>query len=307
MAVAKHDAYGINVDRPGKDSDRFYRAGADVLLSTSDEEVSRIHRDRDTTVPQLLELAGRYDVVLVEGQKHAPLPKLWLLGERETAPPPEVTNVLAVLPRDADRAAPAGRLLDRLIQQRCQTAPVFGGALIGGKSSRMGRPKHLLVTAGQTWLRRILDVLGPLCAKVVVLGDGELPGDLHTVMRVPDAPGVEGPMCGALAAMRWAPQASWLLVACDLPRVTDQAVRWLLATRAPGRWATLPKLHGSDGCEPLLAHYDFRCRILLERLACDGIFGLSQLAGHPKAAIIPVPAGLAGAWKNCNRPADVPP
>jgi len=309
VAVAKHDAHGIDVDRPGKDSDRFYRAGADVLLSAPDEEVFRTHRrDRDAIAPQLLELASRCDVVLVEGRKHTPLPKLWLLGEGETAPPPEATNVLLVLPRDAERAATAGAMLEDLLKRRCQATPVFAGVLIGGKSSRMGRAKHMIVSDGRTWLRRTVDMLAPLCAKVVVLGAGELPEDAQDIVaRLPDAPGIEGPMGGALAAMRWAPQASWLLAACDLPFLTVQAVRWLLATREPGRWATLPKLEGSDGCEPLLAHYDFRCRMLLERLAYEGVLGLSEVAKHPKAAMIPVPMELAGAWRNCNRPADVSP
>jgi len=106
--------------------------------------------------------------------------------------------------------------------------------------------------------------------------------------------------------MRWAPQASWLLVACDLPQLTGEAVRWLLATRTPGRWATLPTLDGPGRCEPLLAHYDFRCRVLLERQACDNVLSLSKIACHPKISVMPVPPQLGRAWHNCNRPADVP-
>ncbi|MFH2003029.1 MAG: molybdopterin-guanine dinucleotide biosynthesis protein MobB, partial [Planctomycetota bacterium] len=32
IAVVKSDAHGIDVDHQGKDSDRFYKAGADVVL-----------------------------------------------------------------------------------------------------------------------------------------------------------------------------------------------------------------------------------------------------------------------------------
>ncbi len=32
VLVIKHDSHGIDVDRPGKDSGRFFRAGVDVLL-----------------------------------------------------------------------------------------------------------------------------------------------------------------------------------------------------------------------------------------------------------------------------------
>lgn len=309
VAVAKHDAHGIDVDRPEKDSDRFYRAGADVLLRGPGQEVRRTHRaDGEDVISQFVDLAGRCDVVLVEGRKHTPLPKVWLLGEGETAPPPEVTNVLAVLPRDVDRRSLAGSMMENLIELKCRAARVFGAVLIGGKSARMGRPKHLLVTEGKTWLRRTVDVLAPLVARVVVLGGGAMPSDLPAdIVRLPDVPGLAGPLGGALAAMRWAPHASWLLAACDLPQLTGEAIRWLLASRTPGRWATLPALDASGRCEPLLAHYDFRCRTLLERQACDEVLSLSKIACHPKTSVIPVPPQMAVAWHNCNRPADVPP
>ncbi|MBI5725098.1 MAG: molybdopterin-guanine dinucleotide biosynthesis protein B [Planctomycetes bacterium] len=296
VAVAKHDAHGIDVDRPGKDSDRFYQAGGDVLLSGPGQEVLRTHRrDRERIIPQLMDLAGRCDVVLVEGRKHTPLPKLWLLGEGETSPPTEVTNVLATLPRDTDRLAPAGQMLEELIERKCKATPVFGAVLIGGNNSRMDRPRHLLVTEGRTWLRRTVDVLAPLCSRVVILGDGEMPGDLPVdIARLPGAPGVEGRMGGALAAMRWAPYASWLMVACDLLNLTTEAVRWLLAMRTPGRWAVLPKPEGPDECEPVLAHCDFRCRIPLEHLAFGGAPGLSEIGKHPKTALVPMPAAIRG-------------
>ena len=44
VAVVKHDVHAIDVDRPGKDSDRFFQAGADVYLQ-GNEELSRRHPD----------------------------------------------------------------------------------------------------------------------------------------------------------------------------------------------------------------------------------------------------------------------
>jgi hypothetical protein len=43
VAVVKHDAHTPTVDAPGKDSDRFFRAGADVVLRSPDETFIRRH------------------------------------------------------------------------------------------------------------------------------------------------------------------------------------------------------------------------------------------------------------------------
>ena len=43
VAVFKHDVHGIDLDRPGKDSYRFFQSGADVILDGPEEGLSRIH------------------------------------------------------------------------------------------------------------------------------------------------------------------------------------------------------------------------------------------------------------------------
>ena len=102
--------------------------------------------------------------------------------------------------------------------------------------------------------------------------------------------------------MRWAPQVSWLVTACDLPALSINALRWLLTTRAPGVWATLPKLKGKPNVEPLLAYYDFRSRLLLDQLAQQRDFSLTHLAANPKVISPAPPTGLAPAWQNVNTP-----
>ena len=41
VRVLKHDAHGIDLDHSGKDSDRMFRAGADVFLQGPGEEAER--------------------------------------------------------------------------------------------------------------------------------------------------------------------------------------------------------------------------------------------------------------------------
>jgi molybdopterin-guanine dinucleotide biosynthesis protein A len=113
-------------------------------------------------------------------------------------------------------------------------------------------------------------------------------------------------MAGILAAMRWAPRASWLAAACDLPQLCGDALAWLLSTRAPGVWACLPRLPATCGVEPLLAHYDFRARPYLEELAARGEFSLTALSACPTTITPAPPPHLVPSWRNANRPEDLP-
>ena len=159
-------------------------------------------------------------------------------------------------------------LIEQILPRLWFKTPVLGCVLIGGKSSRMGRPKHLLRKSGKTWLQRTVESLLPLTERVVVLGKGAVPDGLKCLVRLDDVPDAEGPMAGLLSAMRWAPRASWLVAACDLPDLMPEAMTWLLNTRRPGAWATVPMVSGRP--QPLLAHYDFRARCLLEDMAAVG-------------------------------------
>lgn len=303
VAVVKSAGSRIEVDRPGKDSDRLFRAGADVFVRGRAEGFVRTRpAEEDHTASDLADLARRYDLVLLECRSPMPCATVWLLGEGESKPPAEAGDVLAALPRGPERAETVYGILGRWLPEQWLRTPVYGCVLIGGASQRMGRPKHLLQSSGRTWIEQSVEILRPAVERIVVAGAGELPDALAGVTRLPDAPGVEGPMAGILAAMRWAPWATWLVAACDLPNLRLEALEWLLATRAAGVWATVPRLPGAGGVEPLLAHYDFRARAFLEMLAAQGRFRLSALAGHPKVILPEPPADLVLAWRNFNTP-----
>jgi len=306
VVVAKVHGSHLEVDTPGKDSHRLFEAGADVFLQGKTEGFLRRHTNGgDRVAADLADLARRYDLVLVEGRKRAPCEKIWLLGQGETDPPTDSGPVLDVLGRDDDRAKAAWRILDKWLTRRWLQAPVYGCVLIGGKSRRMGTPKHLLETGGVTWIEQTVALLRAAVERVAIVGGGHVPLGLSNVIRLSDVPDADGPMAGLLAAMRWAPHVSWLVAACDLPNLSQGALQWLLSTRAPGLWATLPRLPADKGVEPLLAHYDLRARGVLEDLAARGRFSPSLLAEHPKVATPTPPAHLLSAWANVNSPADL--
>ncbi len=301
VGVVKHDVHGIDVDRPGKDSDRFFRAGADVFLKGPQEELIRVHSSDDNEISYILQsIYRRYDIVLIEGHKDTPVTKVWLLSEKENDPIPDIDGLVATLQQDSGRVDKVMSFLESWLPGQWRKTPVYGCILIGGRSSRMGKPKHLIVENGKTWLEKTVDLLKPFTQKVVISGVGAVPEKLSGITRIPDVPDIKGPMVGILSSMRWEPYASWLVVSCDLPDLSGEALKWLLSNRKPGVWATLPMLGASENIEPLLAQYDFRAHHLLEKLAFDGEFSPAQISHSSKVINTSPPVQLAAAWKNIN-------
>jgi molybdopterin-guanine dinucleotide biosynthesis protein A len=305
VAVVKHDVHGPDVDGPGKDSDRLFRAGADVVLGGPDESFLRRHRGPgDSLATAVADLAHAHDLVLVEGHKTTPLPKVWLASPYEPDPPLEVVDVLAVLPWGPHREAMFAGVLDDWLPAAWTRVPVRAGILIGGGSTRMGRPKHLLRHGARTLLERVVDAFAPRVAGVALLGGGEATGTPPGLPRLPDAPGLAGPLAGMIAAMRWHPGAAWLFAACDLPFASADVARWLLSERRPGRWAVVPSLREGT-VEPLLALYEPQALPLLESVAAEDEPAPRLVARHEKVVTPTPPAALRRAFFNVNAPADL--
>jgi molybdopterin-guanine dinucleotide biosynthesis protein A len=181
--------------------------------------------------------------------------------------------------------------------------PVWGCILIGGRSSRMGSPKHLLAAGqGETWLERIISTLETKVSTIIISGAGDVPDRLASYQRIADIPGVDGPLSGIDSAMRYNPAVSWLLLACDMPDISSEAINWLLRQRKPGRIAIIPQNPETGVSEPLFAWYDFRCSFQIQELVASGERRITQVR-HLAGVFEPlIPRNLVYAWRNINRP-----
>jgi molybdopterin-guanine dinucleotide biosynthesis protein MobB len=303
VAVVKHGAHGVRVDTPGKDSDRFFQAGVDVALF-GEEHFFRKHDTGDFHF-FLQQLCLDYDLVLVEGHASTQVQKIWFLGEGHEAPPENAGNILCTIAREERQVEPVFAWISSWLEKQHKKVPLFGCLLIGGKSSRMGRPKHLIEQNGTTWIEAAVAKLQGQVSQVVLAGSGEIPEALNYLPRVSDVPGLVGPLGGLVSVLRWQPMVSWLVAACDQPDISAQAISWLKTQRCPGIRAVLPDLAGDGYLEPLLAWYDFRTIRLLEELAAGGNFRLSSLAGQFGVVSPRPPLKLHGAWRNVNTPGEL--
>lgn len=79
VSTVKHAHHGFDLDQPGKDSWRHRQAGATEVLISSGLRWALMHEVRGGGEPDLPDLLGRLapvDLVLVEGFKASPHPKI---------------------------------------------------------------------------------------------------------------------------------------------------------------------------------------------------------------------------------------
>ena len=101
VALIKHAHHDFDIDQPGKDSYRHRQAGATEVLVSSDQRWALMHELRGAEAPSLQAHLARLspcDLVLVEGFKREPIPKLEIhrLANAKPLLFPEDPNIIAI-------------------------------------------------------------------------------------------------------------------------------------------------------------------------------------------------------------------
>ena len=110
VSTVKHAHHAFDVDQPGKDSHTHRMAGASEVLIGSAARWALVHELRGAAEPTLRELLGkltRVDLVIVEGYKREPHPKLEVhrASVRKPLLHPDDPHIVAIA---SDQPVPAG-------------------------------------------------------------------------------------------------------------------------------------------------------------------------------------------------------
>jgi molybdopterin-guanine dinucleotide biosynthesis protein A len=149
-------------------------------------------------------------------------------------------------------------------------APLHGLVLAGGASRRMGRDKASIALHGKPQLEWACDLLARHCEQVFV---SVRPDQLDDPLRrglpvIVDRHEGIGPIAGIASAQAEWPEHAWLVLACDLPFVSDRGLDTLVAHR-DGRPVTAYRSTHDGLPEPLCAIYEPQTRAAI----------LAQIAG----------------------------
>ena len=189
--------------------------------------------------------------------------------------------------------------------------PIGTFILAGGRSSRMGSEKGLLLFAGKPLVTRMARLVEFAGDSPVIIGPPAKFGGMGFRVVADDKRGVGiggGPLVGICTALRVATRGWNLIVACDLPFLTREWLEFLIA-RALDSPADVVIPLGERGYEPLCAMYRSRCHSTIAaalargvRKVTDGLAGLtiSVIARDEWKGFDP----RGQLFKNVNTPAD---
>ena len=188
--------------------------------------------------------------------------------------------------------------------QRSQ-APLRGLVLAGGLSQRMQTDKGRLSYRpdGREQREVAAALLAEVCQDVFVSCRAEQATELPAGLQpLPDTFLGLGPLGGILSAFRKDPNAAWLVLACDLPFLTADVLRQLVAGRQPSCLATAFQSPGNDFPEPLITIFEPRAYSELLRFLGLGYSCPRKMLINSDVEILPTPTG--DALRNVNTPAE---
>lgn len=77
VGVLKHDAHKFEIDKEGKDSYRFTKAGADKMIISSKEKLAMVESVKEErAIDEILNMFGEMDLIIIEGFKNNKYPKI---------------------------------------------------------------------------------------------------------------------------------------------------------------------------------------------------------------------------------------
>lgn len=86
VASIKHDAHSFDADTPGKDSYRHKAAGAFASFVYDSEKVQMVRSDH-VDLPWMLDQLQEADIILLEGAKEIPYPKIEIVRKGNSEQP----------------------------------------------------------------------------------------------------------------------------------------------------------------------------------------------------------------------------
>lgn len=267
----KHDAHKFQMDHPQKDTYEAYQAGANKVMITSEEKWAAI---KSGPIDLLTEKTAflESDILIVEGFKNSPSEKFIILKEGEAFYPEKYENVVGVIGPSIDPPSAIDNIpyferneiqkikahILSLFKNRILETPIYGLILAGGKSSRMKKDKGAIDYFGKSQTAHLYELISPFCQETFVScrDDQKNLPHLKRFPLVKDQFLDVGPMGGILSAQKLHPNASWLVVACDLPFLNSETIKDLIEKRNPYKNGTCYLNPQRGWPEPLCSIYE---------------------------------------------------
>jgi len=192
-----------------------------------------------------------------------------------------------------------------------QPSPISAVVLAGGRARRLGRDKATIKLGGETLVQRAVRLVSALSGDPMVVGRADQQSQLAQQIRgariLSDVEPFTGVLAGIASGLTAARHDWCLVVACDMPFVRPDLVRYMMSLRE-GYDAVVPRLE--VGLEPLLSLYHKNCLPALWRALKLGerrvvSFYAPQRVRYVEAAEIRLIDPKGRSFHNINLPGDL--
>ena len=153
------------------------------------------------------------------------------------------------------------------IRKKSPMFTVSGIVLAGGQSSRLGTDKSFISVNGHPLIEQVVARLARLSDDVIIVANSRERYDHLGVRLVGDIYPGKGSLGGIYSGLRAAANAYSLVVACDMPFLDLNLLRYMILL-AGGHDVVIPRIGGL--LEPLHAIYSKSCQEPIDRLLARG-------------------------------------
>ena len=178
-----------------------------------------------------------------------------------------------------------------------------GYILAGGKSSRMGTDKGLLLIEGKAMIEYVIEQMQPVFDNLVIVSNNP-EYEKFGLKVIPDLIKDIGPAGGIYTALNHSDSQLNFMVSCDMPFVTQEAIEFMITNSNESQIVLLENL---GKLEPLFGVYSKECEEKWLQLIQQGKFKLQDMVLHFKVKTIPVENNeifAASFFKNINTKED---
>lgn len=175
---------------------------------------------------------------------------------------------------------------------------INGLVLSGGLSTRFGKDKGEIHYHNKSQRRYLYELLSPYCAAVYISCNEEQSEYINDLPKIEDTFLNIGPLDGILSAFKTNPNVAWLVVACDLPFLTDKEIIYLINHRNIFKMATAFWNEEGKHPEPMLAIWEPSIYPILLQLLGQSYLSPRKALIHANVELLHAPD--ASSLKNVN-------
>jgi len=290
IGYIKHDSHKFEMDKKGKDTFRAKAAGATNMAISSPNSNAILSNNQNNKFIFRQNFVDS-DIVFIEGYKKSLCHKIlmWtdsdddktllkqylddgkqnllaIIGESEYAPVDSIRYF------NRDNIDQIYTFIRDFWDKEISARPLYGLILSGGRSIRMGEDKSAISYHGNTQTTYLYNILAKFTQETYVSCRAEQKNNSHLspYPNIDDRFVGFGPTGGILSAFQKHPNAAWLVVACDMPFISSEAIFDLIKRRNPYKLATCFLNEEKNWPEPLCAIYEPKAALKLGQFLAMG-------------------------------------